>query len=98
MIDNKNPRRINPKGIGLIYIYIYSYLYIDVGINRVLGIGFRVQMQPMTWATPYGQKQDGAPHSPTFQGTVVSSWPFQGFRVNLGKGPIWDVRFKVFGS
>ena len=24
MIDNKNPRRINPKGIGLIYIYIYG--------------------------------------------------------------------------
>ena len=23
MIDDKNPRRINPKGIGLIYIYIY---------------------------------------------------------------------------
>ena len=22
MIDDKNPRRINPKGIGLIYIYI----------------------------------------------------------------------------
>ena len=23
MIDDKIPRRINPKGIGLIYIYIY---------------------------------------------------------------------------
>ena len=23
MIDDKNPRRINPKGIGLIYIYIH---------------------------------------------------------------------------
>ena len=38
MIDDKNPRRINPKGIGLIYIYILSsnisFIYIHTYIYR----------------------------------------------------------------
>ena len=41
MIDDKNPRRINPKGIGLIYIYIYVhmlyiyvYMYIDMRLAQ----------------------------------------------------------------
>ena len=33
MIDDKIPRRINPKGIGLIYIYIYIYIY-----GSILGV------------------------------------------------------------
>ena len=32
MIDDKIPRRINPKGIGLIYIYIYRNIYIYIYI------------------------------------------------------------------
>ena len=33
MIDDKIPRRINPKGIGLIYIYIYiDALYLSIYI------------------------------------------------------------------
>ena len=28
MIDDKIPRRINPKGIGLIYVYIHIYVYV----------------------------------------------------------------------
>ena len=33
MIDDKNPRRINPKGIGLIYIYICMCIYIYIFIH-----------------------------------------------------------------
>ena len=33
MIDDKNPRRINPKGIGLIYIYI-TYRWIRDGSRQ----------------------------------------------------------------
>ena len=42
MIDDKNPRRINPKGIGLIYIYKGRYVYIYICILFVcslLGLG-----------------------------------------------------------
>ena len=38
MIDDKNPRRMNPKGIGLIYISIYK---VHIGIYReYITVGF----------------------------------------------------------